>query len=148
MLLLSGGYSRLEKVTTVLVGLVTLYTVVSVVILQWTPFRIHLTSIESGFKLAVPAAALALAFSAFGITGVGAAELFAYPYWCIEKGYARTAVRPDRRRRLGTPGTRLDPRHAARRLVQHGRLHGRHRRLLPAGRRSYIPRGSTRRGRR
>src|SRR5262249_49722183 len=25
------------------------------------------------------------------ITGVGASELFAYPYWCIEKGYARYA---------------------------------------------------------
>ena len=25
----------------------------------------------------------------FGITGVGAAELFMYPYWCVEKGYAR-----------------------------------------------------------
>jgi hypothetical protein len=28
-------------------------------------------------------------FGAFGITGVGASELFAYPYWCLEKGYAR-----------------------------------------------------------
>jgi hypothetical protein len=25
----------------------------------------------------------------FGITGVGASELFMYPYWCMEKGYAR-----------------------------------------------------------
>jgi Mn2+/Fe2+ NRAMP family transporter len=25
----------------------------------------------------------------FGATGVGAAELASYPYWCIEKGYAR-----------------------------------------------------------
>jgi hypothetical protein len=29
------------------------------------------------------------AFAMLGITGVGAAELVAYPYWCIEKGYAR-----------------------------------------------------------
>ena len=27
--------------------------------------------------------------AAFGITGVGATELVAYPYWCLEKGYAR-----------------------------------------------------------
>ena len=26
----------------------------------------------------------------FGITGVGATELLTYPYWCIEKGYARS----------------------------------------------------------
>jgi Mn2+/Fe2+ NRAMP family transporter len=90
LLLLSGGYRRLEKVTTFLVAAVTLFTVASVAILQWTPFRISAEQIESGFQLAVPTAAVALAFSAFGITGVGAAELFAYPYWCIEKGYARS----------------------------------------------------------
>ena len=54
-------------------------------------FRITLPELESGFELAIPTAAVALAFSAFGITGVGASELFAYPYWCIEKGYARYA---------------------------------------------------------
>jgi manganese transport protein len=89
LLLLSGGYRRLEKITTVLVALVTLFTVASVLILQWTRFRITPADIGHGFELAVPPAALVLAFSAFGITGVGASELFAYPYWCIEKGYAR-----------------------------------------------------------
>jgi Mn2+/Fe2+ NRAMP family transporter len=93
LLLLSGGYRRLEKITTVLVALVTLFTVASVGILQWTRFRITLPELEGGFRLAVPAGAVALAFSAFGITGVGASELFAYPYWCIEKGYARFAGR-------------------------------------------------------
>ncbi len=92
-LLLSGGYKRLERITTILVAAVTLFTVASVVILQWTKFQIHPEQIESGFKLAVPASAIALAFSAFGITGVGASELFAYPYWCIEKGYARATGR-------------------------------------------------------
>jgi hypothetical protein len=29
------------------------------------------------------------AFAMIGITGVGATELISYPYWCIEKGYAR-----------------------------------------------------------
>jgi manganese transport protein len=91
VLLLSGGYRRLERITTVLVAAVTLFTVASVLILQWTKFRITLPDLESGFELAIPTAAVALAFSAFGITGVGASELFAYPYWCIEKGYARYA---------------------------------------------------------
>ena len=96
LLLLSGGYRRLEKITTVLVAAVTLFTVASVLILQWTRFRITPADIGHGFELAVPPAAVVLAFSAFGITGVGASELFAYPYWCIEKGYARyTGVRTD-----------------------------------------------------
>jgi Mn2+/Fe2+ NRAMP family transporter len=88
-LLLSGGYKRLERITTFLVAAVTLFTVSSVLVLQWTTFRITLPDIERGFELAIPSAAVALAFSAFGITGVGASELVAYPYWCIEKGYAR-----------------------------------------------------------
>ena len=93
LLLISGGYKRLERITTGLVAAVTLFTVASVAILQWTKFRISFDNIEQGFQFAVPAASLALAFSAFGITGVGASELFAYPYWCIEKGYARAAGR-------------------------------------------------------
>ncbi len=88
LLLLSGGYRRLEKVTTVLVAAVTLFTVFSVLILQWTSFRITAADLGHGFELAIPPAAVTLAFSAFGITGVGASELVAYPYWCIEKGYA------------------------------------------------------------
>jgi Mn2+/Fe2+ NRAMP family transporter len=89
LLLLSGGYRRLELITTFLVAAVTLFTVVSVLILQWTRFRITWSNLEGGFELVVPSATIALAFSAFGITGVGASELVAYPYWCIEKGYAR-----------------------------------------------------------
>jgi Mn2+/Fe2+ NRAMP family transporter len=91
LLLLSGGYRRLEHITTVLVAAVTLFTVASVLILQWTQFRITWAHISTGFELALPSTAVALAFSAFGITGVGASELVAYPYWCIEKGYARYA---------------------------------------------------------
>jgi Mn2+/Fe2+ NRAMP family transporter len=91
LLLLSGGYRRLERITTFLVAAVTLFTVASVLILQWTSFRITATDLERGLELALPSVAVALAFSAFGITGVGASELVAYPYWCIEKGYARFA---------------------------------------------------------
>ncbi len=87
-LLLSGGYKRLERITTVLVALVTLVTVVGAlrVPISWA-------QIQSGLSFSLPSTqgGLFLAFSAFGITGVGASELFAYPYWCIEKGYARAA---------------------------------------------------------
>jgi manganese transport protein len=52
-------------------------------------YPIGLNDLQAGFAFAIPAAGIAAAFSAFGITGVGASELYAYPYWCIEKGYAR-----------------------------------------------------------
>ncbi|WP_254506607.1 Nramp family divalent metal transporter [Anatilimnocola floriformis] len=40
-------------------------------------------------KSQLPSDAIMVAFGVFGITGVGATELFYYPYWCLEKGYAR-----------------------------------------------------------
>jgi manganese transport protein len=43
----------------------------------------------------MPPGGLTKAVAVFGITGVGATELFMYPYWCVEKGYARFAGRAD-----------------------------------------------------
>jgi hypothetical protein len=48
-----------------------------------------------GLKFQLPAGGLASAVAVFGITGVGASELFMYPYWCVEKGYARFAGKRD-----------------------------------------------------
>jgi manganese transport protein len=92
ILLLSGSYKRIEGITTVLVAGVTLVTVACVAMLPASGFPIHLSNIREGFSLKVftlPASAIAIAFSTFGITGVGASELYSYPYWCLEKGYAR-----------------------------------------------------------
>jgi manganese transport protein len=91
LLLLSGGYKRLEHVTTALVALVTLITVACVAGLPWTHYPVQPRELVKGLQFALPTTGIALAFSTFGITGVGASELFAYPYWCIEKGYARSA---------------------------------------------------------
>src|SRR6266516_1390466 len=46
-----------------------------------------------GLKPQLPGTGLTTAVAVFGITGVGATELFMYPYWCVEKGYARYAGR-------------------------------------------------------
>ena len=51
--------------------------------------RGQLADLQSGFSFQLPAAGLATAIAVFGITGVGATELVMYPYWCVEKGYAR-----------------------------------------------------------
>jgi Mn2+/Fe2+ NRAMP family transporter len=88
-LLRLGGYRSVERVTTVLVAGVTLVTVICVLALPATGYPIAFSDLRSGFSFALPGAGIALAFSTFGITGVGASELYAYPYWCIEKGYAR-----------------------------------------------------------
>lgn len=90
VLLLSGGYKRLEHITTALVALVTLVTVGCVLVLPWTDYPVRGADLMRGFELRLPASGVAAAFAAFGITGVGASELFAYPYWCLEKGYGRS----------------------------------------------------------
>jgi hypothetical protein len=94
-LLLSGGYRRVEQVAAYLVATVTALTVACVLALPATEYGIRWREVAEGFQFLVPAAGIALAFGAFGITGVGATELFAYPYWCLEKGYARFAGRRD-----------------------------------------------------
>jgi Mn2+/Fe2+ NRAMP family transporter len=74
------------------VASVTLVTVTCVVLLPRMGYTVGWSDIEQGFSLdllALPTGAIAAAFGAFGITGVGASELYAYPYWCLEKGYGR-----------------------------------------------------------
>ncbi|MBX7166060.1 MAG: Nramp family divalent metal transporter [Pirellulales bacterium] len=92
LLLLSGGYRRIERITTLLVAAVTLITVACVCMLPATGYPLRLGDLREGFSLDalfLSSTAIAAAFGAFGITGVGASELYAYPYWCLEKGYAR-----------------------------------------------------------
>src|SRR5262245_32354996 len=95
LLLASGGYKRIERITTFLVAAVTLITVICVAMLPGTGFPVRMEDIRDGFSLRVLKVlqdnklAVAAAFGCFGITGVGASELYAYPYWCLEKGYAR-----------------------------------------------------------
>lgn len=93
LLLLSGGYKRVEKITTILVAAVTGVTVLAVIALPWSPPPVDFSwaSIMSGLQFTLPSGGIAAAMAAFGITGVGASELVAYPYWCLEKGYGKAA---------------------------------------------------------
>ncbi len=95
VLLWSGGYRRIEIVTTVLVVGVTILTVSAAMALPFTAYPIHWPDVRQGLEFRIPASGVATAFAVFGITGVGAAELFYYPYWCLEKGYARYVGRCD-----------------------------------------------------
>jgi Mn2+/Fe2+ NRAMP family transporter len=97
--LLGGGYERVERFAIVKVGLFTLLTVCAAVVLMRTPGSASGADLTSGLSFQLPPAGLATAMAVFGITGVGATELVMYPYWCIEKGYARFVGPPD-----GSPG--------------------------------------------
>ena len=88
VLLVLGRYRLVETLSTVLVVLFTLTTLVAVGALQFTEFAITTAQIADGLKFKLPEK-FTTAFAAFGIIGVGASELIYYPYWCLEKGYAR-----------------------------------------------------------
>jgi Mn2+/Fe2+ NRAMP family transporter len=89
LLLLGGGYQRVERLAMVKVGLFTLLTILAAVVLLRMPQYFSWRDCLEGFKFELPGAGISTALAVFGITGVGASELFMYPYWCVEKGYAR-----------------------------------------------------------
>lgn len=92
-LLFFGRYSAIEKLSVVLVVSFTMITIGNVFALQSTKYAISGDQIIQGLSFGLPEAkgALLTALAAFGIIGVGATELISYPYWCLEKGYARSA---------------------------------------------------------
>ncbi len=95
LLLVSGRYKPVEVASTLMVAAFTLSTIVAMIALQWTPYRVSAADIAEGLQFNLPAS-FTVAFAAFGVTGVGASELIYYPYWCLEKGYARhVGVRDD-----------------------------------------------------
>ncbi len=99
VLLVLGRYWLIQTVTTWLVAGFTVVTVLAVLALQWLPeFSMTSQDLIHGLSFRLPPSpeydsqkALSNALSTFGIIGVGAAELIAYPYWCLEHGYARYA---------------------------------------------------------
>lgn len=94
VLLVVGRYRLVESLATVMVVAFTLCTMIAVVALQFTDFAITTGDLAEGLSFRLPPS-FVTAFAAFGIIGVGASELIYYPYWCLEKGYARRVGRPD-----------------------------------------------------
>lgn len=98
-LLYFGRYNLIQHATTVMVVVFTFVTVGNVFALQCTEnFGISLAELWSGLSFHLPPGTKGLhtALATFGIIGVGASELIAYPYWCVEKGYAQhTGPRTD-----------------------------------------------------
>ena len=83
-----GYYNVIEKVSLLMIAGFTITTITAVFMLQFTAFSFSWADVLEGLQLKLPPAVVAIAFGAFGITGVGADEIVAYNYWCIEKGYA------------------------------------------------------------
>jgi manganese transport protein len=95
LILLGGHYGRIEKLATIKVGLFTMLTFLCALIMMRRPESFSMQDLLDGFAFDLPKDGLVTAIAVFGITGVGASELFMYPYWCVEKGYARFAGKGD-----------------------------------------------------
>ena len=95
VMLFLGRYGLIQSLATVLVASFTLLTVFNLFLLQDQPgWRVTLGEFFNGLSFGLPERSGGLnpvgtALATFGIIGVGAAELVTYPYWCLEKGYAR-----------------------------------------------------------
>ncbi|MHC4497218.1 MAG: transmembrane Mn(2+) transporter, partial [Planctomycetota bacterium] len=104
MLLLVGRYGLIQLVATVFVIAFTVVTILTVVMLQTKPdWAVTGSDLVSGLSFRLPPAVegsgknpVGTALAAFGIIGVGAVELIMYPYWCLEKGYAKFTGPRDR----------------------------------------------------
>jgi Mn2+/Fe2+ NRAMP family transporter len=96
-LLLGGAYARVEKIALFKVAVFTAITCLSAILLMNMPEYFTWGHVVDGLIPSMPNRdQLAIAIAVFGITGVASGELCIYPYWCIEKGYARfTGPRED-----------------------------------------------------
>ena len=94
-LLLNGKFSFIEKFCIFLVSSFTLVTIINLIALQThDAWAVRPEDVLAGLSFSFPSISaeknpLITALATFGIIGVGASELLVYPYWCMEKGYAR-----------------------------------------------------------
>lgn len=96
LLVYQGVYGPIEKISIIFIALFTFTTLAAVFLLKDTPYAVSWEQIGSGLTFQLPAAMVAVAIAAFGITGVGGDEIIMYNYWLLEKGYAaKTGPRRD-----------------------------------------------------
>jgi manganese transport protein len=100
-ILWQGWYRHLEMLVMLLVGAFSISVFAGIFLIQGTEYHITLDEVLSGLTLSLgdskPKSEAAYAvISLMGALGVAANELFMYPYWVLEKGYARE---------LGDPGS-------------------------------------------
>ncbi|NKB69827.1 MAG: hypothetical protein GKR89_22370 [Candidatus Latescibacteria bacterium] len=88
LLLYRGLYDDLEKMVTLLVAFFSLVVILSLVLVQGTPYAISGSELLSGLRFAMPSEGAFVALAVMGSVGATAVELFMYPYWIREKGYA------------------------------------------------------------
>ena len=88
LLVFRGYYRFIERSSLIMIAFFTVFTFAALYLLAYTPYAFHWGDLAEGISFRLPREAVAVAFGAFGITGVGGDEIIHYNYWCLEKGYA------------------------------------------------------------
>jgi manganese transport protein len=96
VLLYGGLYRTLERAVTLLVAGFSLSVLISLALLQSTPYAISASQLAEGFTFRVPPGAGYAVISLIGALGTTANEMFMYPYWLLEGGYARHVGKAER----------------------------------------------------
>jgi Mn2+/Fe2+ NRAMP family transporter len=100
-LLVWGKFSFIERFSVFLVASFTVITIANLFALQsYDKWAVTAEEFRRGLSFGFPEGKdgtnpLVTALATFGIIGVGAAELLAYPYWCLEKGYGKYVGKRD-----------------------------------------------------
>lgn len=97
-LLVWGKFSFIQRFSVFLVASFTLVTIANLFALQSDPYYgVKMEEFIKGLSFGFPEGnkPLITALATFGIIGVGASELLAYPYWCLEKGYGKCVGKRD-----------------------------------------------------
>ncbi|MGA1103112.1 MAG: Nramp family divalent metal transporter [Pseudomonadales bacterium] len=87
LLLSTGRYRRLEQVLIPMVFIFTLTTLICLGLMQSTERAVTASDLLSGLQFDFDPTFAVLALAVYGYTGVNSAEISAYTYWCVEKGY-------------------------------------------------------------
>ncbi|MCK4966454.1 Nramp family divalent metal transporter, partial [bacterium] len=75
LLVYSGRYRLIQNVSVLLIFFFTLFNLLCVAMLQYTPYAIDIENILSGLSFQLPGYTVIFAVSAFGLTGVGGDEI-------------------------------------------------------------------------
>jgi manganese transport protein len=81
------GYDFVEKLSVVVVGSLTVLTVVAAIISFWSPYGLSVDDLVYGLSFNLPSGDIAVLLSAIGITGIAADGLVGYLMYAQETGY-------------------------------------------------------------
>jgi manganese transport protein len=88
LVLFHGQYKSIEITATILNFLFVSAVLYCLFAVQGTPYAFSFSDVVSGLSFKLPSDTVVIAVAVFGITGLAAGEIFIYPSWCLEKGYA------------------------------------------------------------